>query len=199
MAIPETLRQTLIRTASGLAAAGAISAAGYAIHQAGQPSPAIQLAMEFAAHYESSGRHIGTPYRDTLGKGQPWTVCNGLTGPEVVPGRYYSPADCQRLERKRWEVVERDTRKLLARYDQYNVWVQASFLDMVWNLGANSLRGMQIINLANAGQLDAACGRMTLYVKGTVNGEKVTLPGLANRRASTRELCAEWGRSGRFY
>ena len=43
-------------------------------------SDAIKLAMVLGSYYESSFRHIGTPYVDRLGKGQPLTVCNGITG-----------------------------------------------------------------------------------------------------------------------
>ena len=59
-------------------------------------SDAIKLAMVLGSYYESSFRHIGTPYVDRLGKGQPLTVCNGITGAGVVAGRYYTPADCYR-------------------------------------------------------------------------------------------------------
>ena len=64
-------------------------------------SEAVKIAMVMGAYYESSYKHIGTPYVDKLGKGQPLTVCNGITGPQVVQGRYYTPADCYRLERAR--------------------------------------------------------------------------------------------------
>ncbi|WP_454708700.1 hypothetical protein [Delftia acidovorans] len=78
----------------------AVTAAGsYVATQDAGPSPAVTLAREIGLHYESSGRHIGTPYVDRLGKGQPLTVCGGVTGPEVVAERYYTPEDCERLER----------------------------------------------------------------------------------------------------
>ena len=43
-----------------------------------------------------------------------------------------------------------------------------------------------------------ACEQMPRWVRGTVAGQKVTLPGLVDRRGTTRELCAEWGRDGHF-
>ena len=57
-------------------------------------SQAVKIAMVMGSYYESSYRHIGTPYVDKWGKGQPLTVCNGITGRAVVAGRSYSPADC---------------------------------------------------------------------------------------------------------
>ena len=86
--VPEILRSKLLQVALGFAA-GAATYVTVEQHQA--PSPEVQLAMEIGAHYESSGRHIGKPYRDVIGKGQPWTVCNGVTGPEVDPAKYYTP------------------------------------------------------------------------------------------------------------
>ena len=188
------LRNRLIQVAIVLATGGA----GTAAHFAGQPSDAAVLAMELGSHYESSGRHIGTPYIDALGKGKPLTVCNGVTGKGVVAGRYYTPEDCQRLELPRYIEAERQARAALQHWGGYGVWVQASFIDMVYNLGPSVLSGTTIVRLANAGNLPAACEQMPRWVKGTVNGKSVTLPGLVDRRNTTRELCAEWGRDGHF-
>lgn len=199
MAIPESLKQSLIKTTSALVAIGAISASGYGIYQAGVVPADIQLAMVIGGYYESSNVHIGKPYRDMIGKGQPWTVCNGVTGAEVSPQKYYTKDDCYWLEVRKYKAKREEARRLLVHYDKYNVWVQASWLDMFWNLGATSLRGTQTIALANSGQLDLACKRMTQWVNGTVNGVRTPLKGLVDRRGTTHELCAEWGRSGRFY
>ena len=37
-------------------------------------SMAVKLAMVLGSYYESSGKHIGTPYIDRVGRGQPLTV-----------------------------------------------------------------------------------------------------------------------------
>ena len=90
----DALRSRLLNAVLALAigAAGGVTT-HYAVQPA-KPSAAVTLAMELGAYYESGGRHIGTPYIDKIGKGQPLTVCNGVTGSDVVAGRYYSPADC---------------------------------------------------------------------------------------------------------
>lgn len=62
----ETLRNRLLATATGLAAA---AAGGYVATQEVGPSAAVTLAREIGLHYESSGRHIGTTYIDRLGRG----------------------------------------------------------------------------------------------------------------------------------
>ena len=194
----DVLRRRLIEAALALTVG---AAGGVVTHYAAQPvrpSAAVVLAMELGAHFESSGRHIGTPYIDKLGKGQPLTVCNGVTGPGVVAGRYYTTDDCKRLELPRYLEAERQARAALRHWDSYNVWVQASFIDMIYNVGPSVLDGTTIARLANAGNLAGACAQMPRWVRGTVGGKSVALPGLIDRRDTTRELCAEWGRDGHF-
>lgn len=190
----DVIRSRLLKAALAIA----VGTAGVITYQVQQPSTAVLLAMELGSHFESSGRHIGTPYVDKLGKGQPLTVCNGVTGDGVVAGRTYSPDDCKQLELPRYLEAERQARAALRHWGTYNPWVQASFIDMVYNLGPSALDGATIARLANAGDLDGACAQMPRWVRGTVAGKKVTLPGLVDRRATTQELCAEWGRTGHF-
>lgn len=190
----DAIRKRLLQAAVAIAMGGA----GMATYQTQQPSAEVLLAMELGAYYESSGRHIGTPYVDKLGKGQPLTVCNGVTGPGVVAGRYYTPDDCKRLELPRYREAERQAKAALRHWSAYNVWVRASLIDMVYNLGPSVLDGTTLVRLGNAGDLVGMCEQMPRWVRGTVNGQKVVLPGLVDRRATTRELCAEWGRDGHF-
>jgi GH24 family phage-related lysozyme (muramidase) len=77
--------------------------------------------MDIGAYYESSGRHIGTPYVDKVGKGQPLTVCNGVTGPEVVAGRYYTKTDCMRLELPMYLAAEAAAKRMFRHWSTYNV------------------------------------------------------------------------------
>ena len=193
--VPAILRNKLMQLALGFAAGATTYVA---VDQPVKPSQAVQLAMELGAHYESSGRHIGTPYVDKLGKGQPLTVCNGVTGPEVVAGRYYSKDDCHRLELPKYLAAEKAAQRMFKHWSTYNVWVQASFIDMIYNLGAAAVQGSTLLTLANAGQLDAACAQLPRWVRGTVNGQSVSLPGLLDRRTTTAELCRDWGRDGHF-
>ncbi|CAN7676706.1 glycoside hydrolase family protein [Pseudorhodoferax sp. LjRoot39] len=187
------LRNRLLAVAASVALA---SGTAYVASQ--QPSAEVLLAMELGAHFESSGRHIGTPYVDRLGRGQPLTVCNGITGPDVVAGRTYTREDCKRLELPRYRDAEKQAKARLRYWDTYNAWVRASFIDMVFNLGAGALDGTTIQRLANAGDLAGACAQMPRWVYGTVSGQRTRLPGLVDRRDTTRELCAEWGRDGHF-
>ena len=189
-----TIRNRLIQAALALSVAA--GGAAYVIQDA--PSAAVVLAMEIGAHYESGGRHIGTPYVDRFGKGRPWTVCNGITGKGVEPGKHYTPDDCKRLEMPHYKSAEDAARKMFAHWPKYNVWVQASILDMIFNLGQGAVEDSTMRKKANDGDLTGACAEMTKWVRGTVDGKKVVLSGLVDRRSTTRELCAEWGRDGHF-
>lgn len=189
-----TLRNRLIKVSLALAIAGG----GAALYNDSQPSPAVVLAQEVGIHFESGGRHIGTPYIDKIGKGQPLTVCGGITGKGVVANRYYTPDDCKKLEAPKYAEAERGARRLFKLFGTYNIFVQASLIDMVFNLGEQALVGSTAVRLANAGNLDGACEQMPRWVYGTVRGVKTQMNGLVLRRGTTRELCAEWGRDGHF-
>ena len=162
-------------------------------------SDAVKLAMVLGSYYESSFRHIGTPYVDKLGKGQPLTVCNGITGQGVVAGRYYTPADCKRLELPKYLSAEKAAKRLFTRWGSYNIWVRASIIDMIYNLGDATVAASTLRTQANAGaDFEVWCPQMQRFVYGTVGGKKARLPGLVARREATAELCRDWGRDGHF-
>ena len=153
-------------------------------------SEAIKLAMVLGSYYESSFRHIGTPYVDKLGKGQPLTVCNGITGAGVVAGRYYTPADCYKLEVGRYKEAEAYLQRNAApAYQQANVLQQATYLDFVHNVGAGAFSGSSMRRKLLAGDVVGACRENVKWVYGTINGVKTVLPGLLTRRRANSDLC----------
>ncbi|MDX4957941.1 lysozyme [Delftia acidovorans] len=155
-------------------------------------SNAVKVAMVLGQYYESSGKHIGTPYVDKLGRGQPLTVCNGITGAEVVAARYYSPSDCYYLERGRYLAAEQEARRLFARWGSYDPFVQGQFIDFVHNKGAAALASSTLLRKANAGDLAGACRENTRWNRGTVAGVSAVLPGLQLRGDANAEICLEW-------
>ena len=155
-------------------------------------SDAVRIAMVMASFYESSNRHIGKPYVDKRGKGQPLTVCNGLTGAEVVPGKWYSPAECYRLEKRRYIGYEIEAGRMLKHWATYNPFQQATFLDFLHNKGAGNLAASTMLRKANAGDLVGACQENPRWNKGTVNGVATVLPGLRLRGGANGEICSEW-------
>lgn len=155
-------------------------------------SAAVKVAMVMGAFYESSNKHIGTPYVDTRGKGQPLTVCNGVTGPEVVAGKTYTPADCYRLERRRYVAAEREAIAALPRWYAYDTFVQATFIDFIWNKGAANFATSTMRRKALAGDIVGACRENPRWNRGTINGVSTVLPGLQIRGESNDEICRLW-------
>lgn len=152
-------------------------------------SQAVKIAMVMGSYYESSYRHIGTPYVDKLGKGQPLTVCNGITGRAVVAGRYYTPADCYALERSRYLAAERTAMGLFRLWTTYTPLQQAVFIDFIHNKGEGALYTSTLLRKANAGDVVGACRENPRWNRGTVNGVSVVLPGLQGRGDANGELC----------
>ena len=153
---------------------------------------AVKIAMVMGSQYESSGRHIGKPYVDKLGRGQPLTVCNGVTGPEVVAGRYYTPADCFRIEKRRYLLAEAAAMRALVYWPSYDDFARATFIDFIWNKGEAAFESSTMLTLANRGQLEAACRQNPRWNKGTKNGVLQVLPGLQSRGDSNGEICTDW-------
>lgn len=181
-----------------LAAALGIFAGSTAIIRDKEVPKSVVLAMELAKEFESSGKHIGIPYIDTAGKGQPLTVCNGITGPKVKAGRYYTEEECFDLELEHYTKDYKILSRKFKYWEEYNMWVQASIIDMTYNLGVDQVLRSTMYRKANAGDLTGACMEMLRWVYGTVNGKSTKLRGLVKRRDASKELCAEWGREGHF-
>lgn len=156
-------------------------------------SDAVKLALVMGAYYESSHKHIGKPYKDRLGAGQPWTVCNGIT-PAVAridPSHYYTPAECYALESR---VAKQNERMLIARlpkWNEYTVLQQATFTDFVLNKGIGAFDASTMKRKLLAGDVIGACRENERWTMGTVNGVKQKLPGLVTRANANSDLCAE--------
>lgn len=192
--VPDTLKKSLVAIVFAFSSFTAVK-----VYQDGESAPAvapipieIQLAMEIGKFYESSGKHIGEPYIDKIGKGQPLTVCNGVTGKDVVAGKYYTENDCLKLELPRYEAASREAQALLIHWNSYDPFVKASFIDLIWNVGTPALQKSTAIRLANSGDLFGACKQMPRWVYGTVKGQSVKLNGLVDRRETTAEICVDW-------
>lgn len=155
-------------------------------------SQAVKVAMVLGHFYESSGKHIGTPYVDRLGRGQPLTVCNGITGAGVVAGRWYSPSDCYQLERFRYLAAERAAQRLLEHWASYDPLVQGQFIDFLHNKGESAFAASTMLRKANAGDLVGACRENPRWNKGTVAGLQRVLPGLQLRGDANEVICRAW-------
>lgn len=156
-------------------------------------SDAVKIAMLMGHLYESSGKHVGTPYTDTLGRGQPLTVCNGITGAGVIAGKWYTPADCYELEKGRYLQAERAAKRLFAYWASYDAITQATFLDFIHNKGEGALAASTMLRKANAGDVQGACRENPKWNKGTVKGVLTVLPGLKDRADTNAGFCLDGG------
>lgn len=156
-------------------------------------SDAVKIAMLMGHLYESSGKHVGTPYVDKLGKGQPLTVCNGITGAGVIAGKWYTPADCYELEKGRYLQAERAAKRLFAYWASYDAITQATFLDFIHNKGEGALAASTMLRKANAGDVQGACRENPKWNKGTVKGVLTVLPGLKDRADTNAGFCLDGG------
>lgn len=154
-------------------------------------STAIKVAMVMGSFYESSFRHIGTPYVDKLGKGQPITVCNGITDSvaKIDPNRYYTESDCYQLERLVYVKNEEYLKSDLKSWNKLTDFQQAVAIDFLHNKGIGNWSTSTYRKLTIQGKYVEACRQNERWNKGTVNGISRVLPGLEIRAKSNSDLC----------
>ena len=130
---------------------------------------------------EREGREY-TPYKDIVGV---VTVCDGITGPDVIPGKVYTDAECNALTIKH---VEAHGERLLScikvritqdLYESLNSWT--------YNVGVGAACGSTLMRLLNQGQYRAACDQLLRWNR--AGGREVR--GLTLRRKAEREQCVK--------
>ncbi|MEO7198587.1 MAG: lysozyme [Dokdonella sp.] len=112
----------------------------------------IILAIVVGLNLHEGGRRY-VPYWDALG--HVWTVCNGITGKDVVPGRHYTDAECETLE-------VAYVRKMLTNmghcatgtftFTEIKAWG-----DFAYNVGTANFCNSTAVRLLNAGENRRAC------------------------------------------
>lgn len=120
------------------------------------------------------------PYRDVGGV---LTVCQGHTGPDVIEGKVYTKADCDRLLVRNTErhgnAVLRCTNVPLNQ-NQYEAFTRFTF-----NVGTSAFCNSSLVKKLNQGDYEGACRELKRWVY--VKGKRV--PGLVNRRESEYRQC----------
>ena len=199
---------SLVRSLGALfVALGITAGGGYTVYQADQEraqnqeyiaaaardpgtSTAVKIAMVMGNYYESSNRHIGKPYIDKVGKGKPWTVCNGLT-PAVVqidPAHYYTPAECYELERIVYNQTEREAIRQTGTWWAMTHFQQASVIDFIHNKGGANYSTSTMRRKFEAGDFVGGCRENPRWTKAAGR----VLVGLVTRANSNAEICETW-------
>lgn len=153
----------------------------------------VSLAAIATGQLAMTGGWEGIRYQPYLDVGGVWTVCRGHTGPDVVPGRRYSPADCDALF---WSDMAAKVDVPLARCLRpprpLAPETVIAVRDWAFNVGGGAACGSTLVRLLNEGRTREACGQLSrwVFVKG------VAVRGLKNRRVdglpgliSERALC----------
>lgn len=125
---------------------------------------------------------VHTPYSDIVGVA---TVCDGITGPDVIPGKTYTDAECNRLTIKH---LESHGSQLL---DCINVRITQTMYEALvgwaYNVGVGAACRSTAIRLINQGQYEAGCRDLMRWNK--AGGQVVR--GLTLRREREMRMCLD--------
>lgn len=129
-----------------------------------------------------------TPYWDKLGG--VWTVCAGVTGPGVVPGRKYTSEECDALE-------SGYIRQMYARMGtcvpgEIPFDVAKAMGHFAYNIGEGAFCKSTAARLLRAGDFKGACAQISRWTY--VGGKNCRLPaskcsGIVKRRDWERATC----------
>ena len=120
------------------------------------------------------------PYRDAVGV---LTVCYGHTGPDIVPGKAYTKAECDALLDADMAEADAVVRKCIPVPMLRHV--EAALVSATFNLGPVVVCGSTVQRKALANDWPGACAALDLFNKA---GGRV-YRGLVLRRADERKLC----------
>ncbi|SDQ42498.1 lysozyme [Pseudoxanthomonas sp. CF125] len=130
------------------------------------------------------GRELDA-YRDVVGV---WTICEGITGPDVVRGRKATPTECDALLET---AVARHLTGIAACINvplKQNEWVAVG--SWAFNVGVYAACNSGLVRKINAGVPAVTwCRDLLKWDKGRKNGKLVAIRGLTNRRKAEFKTC----------
>lgn len=136
--------------------------------------------LALVKHFE--GLYL-TAYRDPVGV---LTIGYGHTGPDVTQGLTISQDEAERLLLADLATHEQFVRSVVTvggTEDEI-----AALTSFAFNVGNGALRSSTLLRKYNEGRREEAGHEFTRWVYGTINGQKVQLPGLVRRRGAERLL-----------
>lgn len=147
----------------------------------GAVAGAVALAVPFLNEHEGVEHR---PYKDVAGV---WTVCQGITGPDVILGKVYTQRECDSLLMKHLSIHKSAVDKSLN--VDVPVSTRAALYSFSFNVGKYAMRNSTAIRRINQGDIKGGCNALSMWNKITVNGKKVVSKGLVNRRNAEIKLC----------
>lgn len=142
--------------------------------------PINQRGIELIKHFE--GLRL-TGYIDPVGIP---TIGYGHTGSEVKVGATISEAEADQILRSDLEKFAKGVRNRITVTVSDNAF--AALVSFAFNTGLGNFGSSTLLKKLNAGDAKGASKEFLRWVKGTINGKKVTLPGLVRRRKAESKL-----------
>lgn len=141
---------------------------------------ALTIAMALLGGPDGVEGQKSIPYRD---QGNVLTVCSGITGPDVIEGKYYSQKECDMLLEKHLAPVKKAVDVAVkVPIDEYT---RAALYSFAFNVGITAFRNSALLRHLNAGDTAGACNDLREWVY--VNKQRNR--GLINRREIDRQVC----------
>lgn len=113
--------------------------------------PALLLSLHHPG--PASEGSTSLPYR--LQGERYWTVCAGITGPNVDPHHIYSSGECNTLETNYGIALGKSIQACLREPLSWNEWL--AYMHFGWNTGPGAFCHSAALRLVNNGQHVAAC------------------------------------------
>lgn len=115
------------------------------------------------------------------------TVCEGITGRDVIPGKVYTDGECDALRDKHLLIARSAVRRVVT--VPLTEWQEAALIDFTYNVGETALAQSTLARKFNASDIDGGCLELNRWVNARVNGELRALKGLVARRGAESMLC----------
>lgn len=146
---------------------------------------ALLIALLFSLN-GAEGRKL-TPYRDIGGV---WTVCDGITGKDVIPGKTYTDAECNRLGQQYVQKMMADMGQCVK--GEYPFHVLKAFGSFAYNVGTTAFCKSTAAKMLQAGDIKGACAQISNWT--FVNGKDCRVAssrcaGIVKRREWERATC----------
>lgn len=150
-------------------------------------APLVLVAALVASLHGWEGRPK-TTYWDKLG--QVWTVCAGVTGPGVVPGKTYTDAECNALEQRYVQKMLRNMGQCVTgefEFHEIKAWGHFAY-----NVGTANFCGSTAAKRLNRGERKPVCaeiGRWVYVKKKDCRIAANECPGIPRRRQWEQATC----------
>lgn len=154
-----------------------------ALLAAGVAGPSAYVAVELTVPSEGVLTHL---HDDPVGKP---TVCIGhLVQRGETPQKTYTEDQCVSMFVSDW-IKHEQLIDNAVKVPYRSEWMRGAVTDFTFNKGIGNVKSSTMLKNLNNKDYDAACFQLTKWVYGTINGNKVVLPGLNIRAQAQYKYC----------